>query len=134
MYGQIERDSTIVNYIENQNEFTGLNDMNGIPDSIRSYFNSVKDYMNKNNMDLADYWIWTSHIQEDSNSISIPICHYSGFVFMKELEEKNKNENKDRKTGEPITVIDFNGNMSGKDGNLEIEKKTKKVLSFGLWQ
>lgn len=33
-----------------------------------------------------------------------------------------------------MTVIDFNGNASGKDGNFEIDKSTKQVLSYKLWQ
>lgn len=134
LYGQIERDSTIVNYIEVKSEFVGLNDLNRIPDCIRPYLSSIKEYMNKNLMPLNEYWIWTSYIQEDSNSLSIPICHYDGFVFQKELEQKNKDANKDRKEGELMTVCASVGNASGKDGNLEINKNTKIVLSFTLWE
>ena len=90
--------------------------------------------MNKNKMPLNDYWILTPSVKEDSSSLSIPICHYDGFVFKKELEQKNKDANKDRKEGEPMTVITFVGNASGKDGNLEIDKNTKIVLSFKLWE
>jgi hypothetical protein len=88
--------------------------------------------MNKNKMPLNEYWIWTSNIHEDSNSLSIPICHYDGFLRKKELEQKNKDANKDRKEGEPLEVIVSKGNASGKDGNLEIDKNTKIVLSFTL--
>ena len=134
VHGQLKRDSTVINYIEVQREFVGLNDLNGIPDYIRPYLSSIEEYMNKNKMPLDEYWIWTSYIREDSNSLSIPICHYDGFVVIKELEQKNKDANKDRKEGEPMTVIAFKGNASGKDGNLEIDKNTKIVLSFKLWE
>lgn len=134
VYGQIERDSTVINYIEAQSEFVGLNDLNRIPQYIRPYINSIEEYMNKNKMHLNEYWIWTSYIQEDSTSLSIPICHYDGFVIQKELEQKNKDANKDRKEGEPLKVIVSKGNASGKDGNLEIDKNTKIVLSFKLWE
>jgi phage anti-repressor protein len=89
-YGQIERDSTIINYIEVQSEFVGLNDLNRIPDYIRPYLSSIKEYMNKNKMPLNEYWIWTSYVQEDSNSLSIPICHYEGFVVKKKFDKKIK--------------------------------------------
>ena len=134
VYGQIERDSTIINYIEVQSKFVGLNDLNRIPDDIKPYLNSIKEYMNKNKMPFNEYWIWTSYIKNDSNSLSIPICHYDGFVREKELEQKNKDANKDRKEGEPRAIITFVGNASGKDGTLQIDKKTKIVLSFNLWE
>lgn len=134
VYGQIERDSSIINYIEVQSEFIGLNDINRIPDYIRPYLSSIKEYMNKNKMPLNEYWIWTSYIQEDSNSLSIPICHYDGFVFKKELEQKNKDAKKDRKEGEPMKVFAFVGNAGGRDGNLKIDKNTKNVLSFELME
>ena len=133
VYSQIERDSTIINYIEAQSEFVGLNDLNRIPDSIRPYLSSIKKYMNKNKMPLNEYWILTSSIKEDSNSLSIPICHYDGFVVKKEYEQRNKDANKDRKEGEPKVFAFFGfGNVSGKDGSLEINKNTKIVLSFKL--
>jgi hypothetical protein len=134
VFGQIEKDSTIINYIKVQSEYVELNDLNRIPDNIRPYLSSVKEYMNKNKMPLNEYWIWTSYIKEDSNSLSIPICHYNGFVFKKELEEKDKKANENKKPGEPLRVTDFVGNASGKDGNLEIDKNTKIVLSFKLWE
>ena len=133
-YGQIEKDSTIINYINNQTEFIELNNLDGLPKSIKPYVSAIKDYMAVNKMNLSDYWIWNSYIEEDSDLIFIPICHYHGFVFKKDLEEKNIEANKDRKEGKPLTVIDFNGNASGKDGILEIDKSTNKVLSFRLWQ
>ncbi|UTW65124.1 hypothetical protein KFE94_10575 [bacterium SCSIO 12643] len=133
-YGQIEKDSTIINYINDQKEFVGFNNLDELPESIKPYLTTIKDYMANNKMDLNDYWFWTSYVQEDSSSIYIPICHYDGFVFKKDLEEKNIEANKDRKERELITVINFNGNASGKDGNLEIDRSTNKVLSFRLWQ
>jgi hypothetical protein len=33
-----------------------------------------------------------------------------------------------------MTVFAFTGNAGGKDGNLEIDKNTKIVLSFKLWE
>lgn len=75
-----------------------------------------------------------SDIKKDSNLLSIPLCHYDGFVLKKNLEQKIKDANKERKEGDPMTVIVSKGNASGKDGNLLIDKKTKIVLSFKLWE
>lgn len=55
-------------------------------------------------------------------------------VMKNKLDTKNVEANKNRKEGEPVPVVYFNGNASGKDGNLELDKKTKSVLSFRLWQ
>ena len=135
VYSQIERDSAIINYIDAQSEFVGLNDLNRIPDHIRPYLCSIKKYMNKNKMPLTDYWILTSSVKEDSNSLSIPICHYDRFVLKKEFEQKYKDANKDSKEGEPNVFAFFGfGNSGGKNGNLEIDKNTKIVLSFKLWE
>jgi hypothetical protein len=134
VFGQIEKDSTIIKYINVQSEFVRLNDLNRIPDNIRPYLSSVYEYMKKNKMPLEEYWIWTSCIKEDSNLLSIPLCHYNGFVAKKELELKNKDANKGRKEGEPMKVTVQVGNLSGKDGNLEIDKKSKIVLRFRLME
>jgi hypothetical protein len=55
-------------------------------------------------------------------------------VAKKELELKNKDANKGRKEGEPMKVTVQVGNLSGKDGNLEIDKKSKIVLRFRLME
>lgn len=87
-FGQVKKVSTITKYIEEQKEFVGLNDLNHVPDSIKPYLNPIKDYMVINEMDINDYWIWNSYVQEDSSSIYFPICHYDGFVLKKDSEEK----------------------------------------------
>ncbi len=133
-FGQVKKDPTVTKYIGEQKEFVRLSDLNKVHGSIKPYLNTIKDYMANNEMDINGYWIWTSYVQENSNSIFIPICHYDGFVFKKNLEEKNEEAKKNRKAGDLETVITFNGNASGKDGNMEIDKTTNKVLSFALWQ
>jgi hypothetical protein len=132
VYGQIEKDSVVVNYIESQSEFIGLNDLSRIPESIKPYIKSIKDYMGKNLMHPDDYWICSSSIQEDSNPISIPIRHYNTFVCVKEVEEKNEEAKKNRQEDGSYLVAVQNGNISGKDGTLEIDKSSKEVLSFKL--
>lgn len=132
--GQEEKDSLVIGFIKAKSEYIGLNELHKIPATIKPYIDLVKDYMIQNKMNPDDYWIWTSYIRENSNSIWIPICHYDGFVFEKRLESENKEANKYRNEEAPIVVMDYNGNASGKDGNIEIDKKTETVLSFKLWQ
>lgn len=134
VYAQTEKSPVIIKYINAQEEFVGLNNLDKLPKSVRDYLTAIKDYMVSSKMDLNDYWVWTSYIEEDSNTISIPLCHYDGFVFKRELEEESIEVNKDRKEGEQLIVIDFNGNASGKDGNLRINKFSRKVLSYKLWE
>lgn len=132
--GQWQKDAKILKYIEAQNNFVSLLDTSQFAESLRPYSTSINAYFFIHKMDLGDYWIWTSYIEEDAHCIFIPICHYDGFVFKKNLEEQNIALNKERKSTDPITVLDFNGNASTKDGTLEIDKMTHKVLSYKYWQ
>lgn len=132
--GQVKKDAKILKYIEAQTNFVNLTDTSQYAESLRPYSAAIIDYFSIHKMDLGDYWIWTSYIEEDAHSIFIPICHYDGFVFKKNLEEQNIALNKERKSTDPITVVDFYGNASTKDGTLEIDKMTYKVLSYKYWQ
>ena len=42
--------------------------------------------------------------------------------------------NKNRKEGDLILVKEINGNMSGKDGHLEIDIRNGKIIRFSMWQ
>ncbi|GEM_PF-1950135 len=129
-----EKELPIGNYIDAQNEFIGLRDLNKMSDSIKPFLSSINEFMTLRKMNYNRYWINTTSIIEDSTQMYIPIHHYDGFVFEKELQEKNIRANKDKKEEEPLTITDFVGNASGKDGYLEIDKKTKRVIGFGVWQ
>lgn len=133
-FGQVKKDAKNLKYIEAQNNFVSLLDTSQLAESLRPYSTAITDYFSIHKMDLGDYWIWTSYIEEDAHSIFIPICHYDGFVFKKNLEEQNIALNKERKSTDPLTVMDFNGNASTKDGTLEIDKMTYKVVSYKYWQ
>ena len=133
-FGQAKKDSTMIQFIKCQKDFVALSDTANLPKEIQPYYESILDYLSKNNLNKNDYYVWTSFIEYGTDTIFIPIYHYDGFIKKKELEDKDRELNKNRKKDDPIFVTDMNGNATGKDGNLEIDKRTKKVTSFKLWQ
>jgi len=133
-YGQAKKDSATIQYIQTQAAYISLTDSTIMPGQLIPYSGLILDYLAKHKMNKNDYYIWISYIQEDTNSLFIPICHYDGFVLKKEIEEKNKKAKENNKPGEPLTVIDFVGNASGRDGSLKIDKQLKKVVGFELWE
>ena len=133
-YGQTKKDSAIIQYIQTQAAYISLTDSTNIPGKLIPYYGLILDYMAKHKMNKNDYFIWISSIKDDTNSLTIPFCHYDGFVVKKGIEEKNKKAIKNKKPGEPFTVTAFVGNASGRDGSLEIDKQLKKVVGFGLWE
>ncbi len=131
-FGQ-KKDAEILEYISHKEGLVVLTDSSDLSVSIKPYQGIIMDYLAKNNLNTNDYYVWTSRIQKNNSTLIIPIYHYDGFKFVKELEDQNAAAYKARKEGELITVTDFNGNASGKDGNLEIDLQTKKV-SFAVWE
>ncbi len=134
LFGQVEKDSAIIEFIKTKKDFVLLTDTNFLPQTIIPYYESVANYMSKNKMNMNDYYVWTSYIKNQATSICIPICHYEGFKLLKDLKNKDEEANKNRKKNDPLIITDINGNVSGIDGDLEIDKKTKKVMRFSLWQ
>lgn len=124
----------MVSYIENQKQYVLLTDTAKLPASIKPWYHTISTYLLKGGKQPADYYVWTTYIVNGKETLSIALCHYDGFVLQKTIDEKDAERNKNRKPGEPLTVTDINGNTSGKDGNLEINKTKKQVEGFSLWQ
>ena len=131
-FGQ-KKDAEILEYISHQEGLVVLTDLPNLAVSVMPYQEIIKEYLAKNNLTINDYYVWTSQIQKNNSTLTIPIHHYDGFKLRKELEDQNTAAYKARKEGELYMVKDFDGNASGKDGSLEIDLRTKKV-SFSLWQ
>jgi len=70
-------------------------------------------------MDITEYYIWVRFIDDSSDMLSIPLCHYNKFIFEMEIEAKNK------KTG---IYEQYTGNVGGKNGSVEIDKLAGKVI------
>ena len=131
-YGQTKKDSAIIQYIQTKAAYISLTDSTNIPGKLIPYYGLILDYLAKHNMNKSDYYIWISYIKDDTNSLTIPICHYDGFVIIKGVEEENKKAFENKKPGEPYKVTQMVGNASGRDGSLEIDKQLKKVVGFRL--
>jgi len=101
------------------------------PISIKPYYKPILSYLLK---DASNCYISTKGIEETSDLLSISVYHYKGFERKKRLEDEDKEANKNKRAGEPMQVSVLAGNVSGKDGTLVIDKKTKAVIRFLLWQ
>ena len=135
VFGQDNKlDSAVIEFIKSQKEFVGVVDTINLPAIVKPYYKSILDYLTENKLNKKLYYISVNYIQDKSESISIPLYHFNGFKKQLELENKDKEYNEKRPKGEYPRTTNMVGNASGKDGNLEIEKKTQKIIGFTFWQ
>lgn len=130
----IIKDSTILLYIQTEEGFIALSDEEKLPILVKSYYPGILEFLYENKMDKNNYYLDTTGIRVDSPTMVIPLYHYNGFIRAKEIEDKNNKAEEDRKNGKPAIFTAICGNLSGMDGCLEIVKRSKMVLGFGLWQ
>ena len=121
----------VIDYIKAKKTFVPLLDTANHPISIKPYYKPILSYLLK---DASNCYISTKGIEETSDLLSISVYHYKGFERKKRLEDEDKEANKNKRAGEPMQVSVLAGNVSGKDGTLVIDKKTKEVIRFLLWQ
>jgi len=121
----------VIDYIKAKKTFVPLLDTANHPISIKPYYKPILSYLLK---DASNCYISTKGIEETSDLLSISVYHYKGFERKKRLEDEDKEANKNKRAGEPMQVSVLAGNVSGKDGTLVIDKKTKAVIRFLLWQ
>ncbi len=121
----------VIDYIKAKKAFVPLLDTANYPVSIKPYYKPILSrFLN----DATNFYISTKGIEETSDLLSILVYHYRGFEREKRFEDEDREANKDKKAGEPIQQSGLTGNASGKDGTLVIDKKTKEVIRFLLWQ
>jgi len=121
----------VIDYIKAKKTFVPLLDTANHPVSIKPYYKLILSRFLK---DASNFYISTKGIKETSDLLSIPVYHYMGFERKKRLEDQDREANKNKKAGEPMQVSGLGGNASGEDGTLVIDKKTKEVIRFLLWQ
>lgn len=127
-------DSAVIEFIKSKKEFVGVDDTSNLPAIVRSYYKSILNYLTDNKLDKKLYYISINYIQDKSESILVPLYHFAGFKKKLELENKDKDFNAKIWKGEYPRTTNMMGNASGKDGNLEIDKKTKNIIGFTFWQ
>lgn len=134
-FGQTtQKDSATLEFIKSKKNFVLLTDTVNLSPIVKPYYKIIADYLSMCKMEINDYYVYTNNIQSSDSILSIPIYNYYGFKKLKDLEDKDKAANKKRKEGEYIMVTDIDGNVSGKDGNLEIDMRLKRIIRFSLWQ
>ncbi len=121
----------VIDYIKAKKTFVPLLDTANHPVSIKPYYKPIFSRLLK---DASSFYISTKGIEETSDLLSISVYHYKGFERKKRLEDEDREANKSKKAGEPMQMSGLAGNASGKDGTLVIDKKTKEVIRFLLWQ
>ena len=109
--GQNQKDLTLFSSIQNGNNYLSLKDSINLPNSISPYCNLIIDYFQDYQIDANDYFILKSSIVNADTVLTFSMYHFDGFA---------RKENSD-----PIK-----GNASGKDGDIKIDIKNKKVISF----
>ncbi|MCI5054677.1 MAG: hypothetical protein MRY83_01145, partial [Flavobacteriales bacterium] len=86
------------------------------------------------NVKAMEYFVDTSNIEYHDLSITIPLYHTEGFIRSVKLQEENNELNKNKGTMNKYTIVkDVNGNMSGFDGHIEIDRSSNKI-QFSVWQ
>ncbi len=135
LFGQTKKDPAVIEYIRSKKYFIPLTDTANLPLMIRPYCDGVFSFMSEHRMDKNDYYVSINHIKNQAVSLSIPIIHYDGFKKLKEEAGNDRDTNKNEIEGQFVySGSTTTGNLSGKDGTLEIDKNTKRVLSFKIWQ
>jgi len=133
----MSEDSSVINYIRQQERFVAITDKEELPTTVQIYYDEILSFLSKDTTGINNYYVDTTSVVNERATVSIPIYHYDGFKREKEIKDRNSIETMwmQLRTGNTNVVIvtDINGNLSGKDGALEISKKTKKVLRFSLW-
>lgn len=137
------RDSAVLDYIAEQKNYVALTNTQDLPPHIKPYQKIITAYFYRDLLKLHErycakhpngYFIHLDNFsfREDTNFVEISVSHYDGFVEEKIIRDANRTETRRRNDGY-IVVTDINGNRSGCDGAVKIDKKTKKVVSFSLW-
>ena len=110
-----------------------IGDSSGLPLSVAKFSPQIRRYLLFKQLDIDNYYFSYKEIKFDLDTMHIPLFHLDGFIKRKELEKENKEMNKNRKESEGILVKEINGNMSSKDGHLEINIRDGKIIRFSIW-
>lgn len=86
----------------------------------------IKEYLSSKGENPANYIIVKGDEKGiQNNTLNIPLYHVRGFILS--YKRAKESENSDRKR-----II--TGNASGRDGTLQIDLRTNKVINFLRWQ
>ena len=124
LYGQTLDDSTLKAIMKGNEYLVSLSDSMNFSAEIKPYYKSIINYINETKTNKSDWYLLTPTFQEKKKSILVSIYHVDGFRYILEANRIA------HKKGDEVLGSAGIGNASGRDGELEIDKKTKKVIKF----
>lgn len=105
-----------------------------LPNVVRKNIKIISQYMKDHDMEMSEYYTTASSVYSDNTLLILSLYHVDGFVKKKWIDDEMKRLNKDKGPEDPKVVIAVSGNLSGKDGMLEIDLRKKRVTSFTSWE
>jgi hypothetical protein len=122
-----KRDTSLSAYIAAKS-YISLADRTRLPQSVRKNYGTIMNYLGK--LDVEKAWYTSAEgIHESRSSISIICLNIDGIKLQKELSEREKPI--DTAVNGQRIVLQFvntpDGNPSGKDGVLTLDKQTGRV-------
>jgi hypothetical protein len=122
-----KRDTSLSAYI-NAKSYISLTDRTRLPQSVRKNYGVIMNYLGK--LDAERTWYTSPEgIHESASSISIVCLNIDGIKLQKELSEQKRTIDT-AVHGQRIIlqlVDNTDGNASGKDGVLTLDKQTGRV-------
>ena len=129
---KVSFDTDVLSYIDSLGNYVLFTDFENIPTNIKSYYSIINDYFKLHNNGLNQYFIKVDDINLKSDTLSIPIYSYDGFIKRKKNEDINRKAEQDSKEGDSVQIIMTLGNY-GSDGNIKIDTRYQHIIGFFLW-
>lgn len=122
-----QNNTTLDQFIQSKGNYIALDDTEKLNTTIKNCVPNIEKYLTGKNEKLENYYTDTLHMKLENNSIFIALKHIDGFkVLFNSTKENTKQK------GGALTVV--TGNLSGKDGNIEIDRTSLKIKGFLLYQ
>lgn len=127
IYGQNQSDTELAKFIKSAGNHISLIDTDNLNDTIKNCIPAIENYLKENNEKLENYYTDVSFLSVENGSVFIPLWHIDGFKKLLDLKKED-----DKRNNGGRTLI--KGNVSGKDGNIEVDLTTLKFKNFLYWK
>ncbi|MEM6807362.1 MAG: hypothetical protein AAF696_38525 [Bacteroidota bacterium] len=127
MYGQLPAEAELDIFIQSEGNYISLTEAGKQNEIISNCIHAIEGYLERNEEKVENYRTDLSLLRVEEGSIFIPLWHMDGFKKLLDLKKTDAKRNDGART---IIV----GNVSGKDGSIQIDLTTLKVKAFLAWQ
>jgi hypothetical protein len=127
IYGQNQSDAELDKFMKFGGNYISLTETDNLNDTIKNCIPAIENYLKESNEKLENYYTDDSFLRVENGSVFIPLWHINGFKKVLDL----KKEDDKRNDGGSVQIT---GNVSGKDGNIEVDLTTLKFKEFLYWQ